>query len=353
MNLIKWFGSLFTTPTRFTGVIDDTRSPQEKEKDYLHEEIASATVPEYRTKAEILPITEKYYKENQVATSMCVPHGTTLALGIFLEQLRGEYIRLSKTFVYRFRVNFPQEGMIGGNAGDILIDRGSCLFDTAPTPQTEREANAIVITQNMIEEAKLNKGPKYVSIKYPNDIDTLASLATKGIAVPIFIYATIREWAREFPNLSDNPSLDTAPVRHCVCVLPNSGFIENGVKYVAVQDSSKFGGLTIRYLSEEFIQKRVYFGMYFVNLVIAPAGRKPKYLFTKPLAVGSRGMEVTMLQKCLQYEGLFPSKEPASGYFGGITRNAVNAFQVKYQIATIPTGTVGPLTRNKLNELFA
>ncbi len=356
MNIFAWLKTIFI-PTYFTGIIPDTRTQEEKDKDYLHEEFASANAPIYRTKTDILPITTKYRKEDQSGTSECVPHGFTLALGIFKEPTAG-FIRLSKNFPYRFRANFPKEGMNGDDLGKVLINRGSCLFDTAPTPATESTANALVITQKMIDEGLLYKATKYISIKYPNDIDTLCSVASRGLGVPIFIYATYREWAQEYPTTNDNVTLDTATVRHCVCILPNSGFIENGIKYVAVQDSAWFGFMNIRYLSEEFIQKRIYYAMYFMNLDTPPEILKPHHLFTKTLKVGSRGDEVKALQNCLKYEGLFPDIEP-TGVFAGITRDAVCKFQMKYAKdildpagLTQPSGICGMYTLRKLNELF-
>jgi peptidoglycan hydrolase-like protein with peptidoglycan-binding domain len=69
------------------------------------------------------------------------------------------------------------------------------------------------------------------------------------------------------------------------------------------------------------------------------------FRFTKPLAVGSRGEEVTELQNRLIAEGLLSSE--ATGYYGSLTAQAVKAFQAKYGIGQV--GIVGPQTREKLN----
>lgn len=64
------------------------------------------------------------------------------------------------------------------------------------------------------------------------------------------------------------------------------------------------------------------------------------YSFTKDLTVGSTGADVSALQAKL-------SVSPATGYFGAITKAAVQAYQTSKGISA--TGYVGPLTRQALN----
>lgn len=71
-----------------------------------------------------------------------------------------------------------------------------------------------------------------------------------------------------------------------------------------------------------------------------------KAVFTKNLALGSSGEEVLNLQKLLVSLGLL--KATPNGYYGPQTRLAVIAYQKQRNISQ--TGTVGPLTRAKLNE---
>lgn len=62
--------------------------------------------------------------------------------------------------------------------------------------------------------------------------------------------------------------------------------------------------------------------------------------FTRDLTVGSSGADVTALQNVL-------GVSPATGYFGSITKAAVQSYQASKGIST--TGYVGPLTRAALN----
>jgi len=81
--------------------------------------------------------------------------------------------------------------------------------------------------------------------------------------------------------------------------------------------------------------------------VVAPSLSSAAPL-TRPLAVGSRGEDVTALQKVLKTLGFF--NEEATGYFGKITRAAVIAFQTSNNLE--PVGNVGPKTRALVNALM-
>jgi peptidoglycan hydrolase-like protein with peptidoglycan-binding domain len=66
--------------------------------------------------------------------------------------------------------------------------------------------------------------------------------------------------------------------------------------------------------------------------------------FTRDLTVGSSGADVTALQNTL-------GVSPATGYFGSITKAAVQSYQASKGVPA--TGYVGPLTRAALNQSSA
>lgn len=70
----------------------------------------------------------------------------------------------------------------------------------------------------------------------------------------------------------------------------------------------------------------------------------------KNLSRGQRNNEVKKLQLLLSRDKQIYPEGVANGYFGPATARAVRRFQKKYGITL--TGTVGPLTRKKLAEVF-
>ena len=362
-ELLALVRSLFVAQIfTFTGVLDDPRSDEDKEQDYLHEERASAYAAPIPDSFSNPKITESPYPiENQWRTSSCVPHGTTLALGIERKADGDEvYSRLSPLFTYRLRSNYGREGSSLPEMLSLGKKYGAPLFATLPTRtgMTEAQANALVLSGQAYTEAEIYRGLEYYSLEEPRDFEAIAAIAQQGHGVPILIYATYDEWAREYPVVL-NPKLNPlyAQVRHCVCVLPKSGFWENGTRYVVIQDSAHFGGKSLRYVSEAFIKARCYGAGYWDTVQFIGSGKRPRYTFTKPLRVGSSGPEVQVMQQLLIAEGVLPV-DCATGYFGGRTLAGVRAFQNKYAADILlplrldePTSTWGSACIAKANQL--
>lgn len=83
--------------------------------------------------------------------------------------------------------------------------------------------------------------------------------------------------------------------------------------------------------------------------VSLPPTASPVAVFVHTLRLGSRGAEVRALQQKLRELGYF--KHPINtGFFGGVTKAAVVAFQKAYGLKPFP-GHVGPATRAALNNL--
>ncbi len=71
-----------------------------------------------------------------------------------------------------------------------------------------------------------------------------------------------------------------------------------------------------------------------------------KFTFTKRLMVGSKGIDVVVLQSRLKSEGVYTGS--SDGKFGPMTREAVKRFQTKYGLPAV--GNVGPMTLQLLNK---
>ena len=83
--------------------------------------------------------------------------------------------------------------------------------------------------------------------------------------------------------------------------------------------------------------------------------QQTKYQFTKGIQYGDKGEDVTQLQTFLKAQGadIYP-EGLITGYFGNLTKLAVQRFQEKYDIAKSGDpgyGYVGPKTRAKINSL--
>jgi len=148
------------------------------------------------------------------------------------------------------------------------------------------------------------------------------------------------------------------------CTLPRAFFTYQGKKAVLIQNSwgksVGYGGRQI--LTEDWFKyNRVIYAIWFEDLnnlsIFNAQVERPHYHFVREMEAGMRGDDIAMLQVCLgtlqDNEGyLFPiiNGQAPTGFYGGLTRNAVQRFQKLYGIS--PVGRVGPETLAKLNEIF-
>jgi hypothetical protein len=77
-------------------------------------------------------------------------------------------------------------------------------------------------------------------------------------------------------------------------------------------------------------------------------GASTQFLFNNNLTVGSRGIDVTMLQAKLAEWGYF--RISPTGYFGSMTKASVKAFQKANNLPQ--TGFFGPMTRAVINAML-
>lgn len=86
-------------------------------------------------------------------------------------------------------------------------------------------------------------------------------------------------------------------------------------------------------------------------LAVSVGASAEGYMFTKSLKMGMRGADVTALQDRLTAEGFY-TYGVSTGYFGMVTKKAVQAYQMAKNI-TPRSGFVGPLTMASLNGSVA
>jgi hypothetical protein len=89
------------------------------------------------------------------------------------------------------------------------------------------------------------------------------------------------------------------------------------------------------------------------NITITPS--TTSFVFTHSLSFGMTSSDARRLQTFLAQDLALYLEGKVTGYFGALTLKAVERFQKKYGIANpgnLGYGTVGPLTRTKLNALI-
>ena len=309
------------------GLIPDPRSEEEKALDYKHEELFSASPVEWKEKTEF----RSFPIRNQDGSSMCVAFATAKCLGVNNLNEKGEYVTLSPRDIYTRR-NTTGQGMWIQNAGDIVKTYGATLEALMPS-ENIGEVLANKSNDRTPESEKMAleyKAKGYVFIaNTPTVMDDIAQMVDKGYTVLITTHFANEEW-------TDTPTIkvpkDKAPYYHAITV--TDYFLKNGEKYLVIEDSwgQAYGNKGRRFLSETWVRSRFTGAMYFIDWKFEQV-QKPRFTFNKVMLYGQKTADIVKLQDVLKFEGLMPTTQQSTGYYGEITRKGVLAFQRKYQVA--------------------
>ncbi len=276
------------------------------------------------------------YNQNQ--TSMCGANALSKALGIAYTTSYGSFIPFSRADIYQRRINKPEAGMTFPDMFKIASE-GVTLEQLTPKElHSDSDADNLQIESFKREVGKVfstNSG-----IYLANDIDTIASvIQTTGKGVILLTYFNAGEWSKEYPTIVDLGLNVVTALRHFVVAVDFT--LVNGIKYLVVEDSAWFGGLNRRYVSEEWVKKRVYSAGYPMNFKFMVGGvKRPVY----------DGLTVISAQECLRFEGLFPVNVKLFEGVGPTTRKALKSFQSKYYLPQ--TSQLDATTIKKLHQLF-
>jgi hypothetical protein len=335
----------------FTGLLEDTRSPLEKEKDYLADEVLSAyAMPSWKEKK---PTEWKHFPIfDQDGSGSCVAQAVTKALGIENAQEEGDFVHLSARDIYTQRANKPSAGMIFTNAMDIACKKGATLEPLMPSQKKNEVAmNDDKDRKNHKSQVALvYKAGGYVQL--PFDIDAIASILDGGNPVLMGFQFNYAEW-KDIPVMQEARPIK---LRHAVCAVDYA--LYKGKKYLVIEDSwGEFGQFAgQRLISEEFLTQRCIFAGYFLDLVNTwreqEKPTRPTANFTASMKFGDRSVEIKTLQDILKYEELFPTNVDSTGYYGSITAKAVLGFQKRYNLPATDGKRIDFATLSKLNEVY-
>lgn len=344
MNLLVWLEEKFSFQNRpqkqNLGALIDTRTLDERAKDYhVKEVVASVASVDWK---EIEPaLVRNFGVQNQNQKSDCVAESRRKLNRIIFKVNRGLDLDFSAVELYRRRVNYPSPGMQAVDVMSLCRNGGMTLNVLEPSEplDTEEKANAVVLKPHNADIGKVFSIHNEV-IFTPGDMVTPAGtiqVSRKGIMTWYFF--TADEWSKQVPTINKPLSLYSADALHHSVVAVEPA-LYNGQKGWWIEDSAHFGGISRRFITEDFHKARNTWASYPVNFKFEVGETlRPRY-----------DDSTRSLQECLRYEGLFPTNVDLTGFYGPITTQAVKDFQKKYGFEQI--GTVGPLTRTKLKTLY-
>ena len=328
-------------------------------KDYSHVEVAGAMQPAVWVEKDPASFAT-YPIKNQQNTYSCVAQSYAKELEIDEYSENGIYRILSPHSIYPFGFVAPGGGMDNHAASSIVVNKGATLEYLFPSEGlTEEQMRSTAGYGSDAQQVALIYKPSAIMFLNP-DIETIASILysfqqagkKKGVGVVVTGYNN-GTWLSAYPS----PNVVGEPWSHKV-VATDFGLI-NGKKYISIDNS--WGGVGMggkQFIGEDYFNAGLVTDAdYPINLpdnwrdnTTIP---KPSYVWNTDLTIGSTGQDVLMLQRALQYLGMFPPDDnilQATGKFFGLTRAGVQEAQIKYGLPA--TGVFGPQTRALFNEMF-
>jgi len=292
-----------------------------------------------------------YFDEDQMGVGACVPHAIGTAVEMQLDEIKKQIPgteHISRMFPYALRSNHGQPGSSPYEMVSIFEKVGWIPYTELPNVKTEAEADAIVISREMFDDAYVNaKDYNVKAIPVTRTEEALINAVQSGAKVAFTFCSSIREWRQEYIDLIEtNFDPNTAAVAHEQFIIPGSAFIKDGKTYFTTAESAHIAGLNHHHFSWDFLNERMYNPM--IIPVTVATHNYPIHQFETNLKQGMSGDEVKLLQWVLVEAGFLEEKYK-TGNFRVITFNAVRQFQKANGIPA--TGFVGALTRAKLNEL--
>lgn len=352
--MIKYIKNLFAKAPVDLGANLDVRSDDEKDKDYLFEELVTTAAPVNWEEKEWRDI-RQFPVFDQDGSGSCVAQTAAKQLGIIYWLRNNVYVHFSATHIYQRRKNKPAGGMWGIDAMNI-VRKGVTLEALTPSQKmNDREMDGVEIEDYKKDVGDIFKIGNYVVMPI-KDIETVASTIQKtGKGIMVWFYFKRDEWKREVPIVKypDLARGGRSTARHSVTA--TDFLIHKGKKAIVIEDSwgVDTGNEGRRIITEDFFKERNFFCAYPIDFkfedTTKPLPTPTPDKFKTTLRKGMRGAEVVALQDVLKGEGCFPKNINSTGYFGSITEASVKKYQTKNFL--VADGIVGKLTRAKLNGL--
>lgn len=347
-----------------TGILPDNRTDYEKSKDFTADEV----LPVKGLNPSNFPSTPRIFQlRNQVNSGSCVAQSIAKQFEMLDE--KGD-LAYSATPIYSKRINRPQGGMIGADALQIATKQGTGYEHDIPSQfMSDSQIDGYPwYGTDLVKDKPTNYftiSDKYGKVNFEK---LVTSIDTYKNAI-IYVNASVSKWTRvPKPHTSDGT------LTHGVAC--GSVINYKGTLYVVIDDSwgilNKYYGIDEeqelvsllgegqRALSKEFIEKHCYFAASFLNFEYEENPTPTNYRFEKILNFGEDDTirkDIEELQNKLKKLGFFPSNVRSSGYYGQITANAVYAFQVRYNVASLKElnqlkgRRVGAKTIDALNKI--
>lgn len=350
-------------------------------KDYRSDIVASnlaSTIPVTPTPDLQESLGTEFYQQYgilmQALTPSCVSHSVVEMAQLYFYLTKGRIVYFNPQFLHiksALPGSSPDDGRDPATVLKVFKTIGCATIATMPINTDVSNAqycNPDQITPAMIEDAENYKIPGYVPITISQEA---IRHAIKTYGAVSMLFSIGKEFYTAPNGVISWLQKDIDPVRppsiiisgHQLTGIGWNGDLEHLLNHWSKAWAQNGESDWLWNEWKPFI-KEVWAIVPIPSTVLAtiqglPAPHEYQHTFSTSLSKGMQGPEVRALQIALSIDGENTYPE-INGIFGPLTFQAVCLFQIKYaadiltpQGLSSATGTVGPATINKLNQLFS
>ena len=352
------------------------------ERDYRSEVLANAVAdlvkPTVTLPKQLVTDLSKFYVLNQHRTPACVSHAWALFLTIYWYLKTGKVIKFNPQFMHILSAwdgAGAEDGRSPITVAQVSKNYGCATVDIMPDQSASLD-NATYMDKKWLTDAVMADAAKYKIPSYLLLGSTAGKITEDIIRQAIANYGAVsllfkigKEWWTNPNGVTSYAKADLSPLRTPAVVSGGHEVLGFGWNNQIDRLRNSWGadwcdGGDVDFILNEW-QPFIYEAIVIADIPTdalklvqgLPKAKEFKHNFAKDIKYTTRSLEVRALQIALAIDGSFAYPEITS-YFGSVTADAVLAFQRKYKVADeselapLKGRSVGPKTRQKLNELF-
>lgn len=331
------------SPAPYIGAHEDTRTDEEKANAWQATEVLAFGAPVFR------PVSvgdwAHYTPRNQDGSGSCVANSQAKRCEVAYTLAQKKAIAFSHAPVYQKRANRPSTGMGYPDAPKLQISIGTCLETLMPSQNmNDVQIDAAVLPADYEEINDTAKPTVYLEL--PQTFNDVAYHIEQNGGAIFWVSSDMSVFDRGVPQVGGKGG----NIRHSVCGV--DAITYNGVRYIVIDDSFGYwskGDTTNplekllaerrqRLVTAEFFAEAVFLAYDLATFTYETPAQVPAFdPFATIAHYGQKSKEIARIQDYLKAKGVFPTNVDSTGYYGNITAQAVLAFQLRYNVDTVPT----------------
>lgn len=337
---------------QYNGILEDTRTEEEKAKDFNAKELLVSSSNLFREVNNLSEVKAGKVR-NQNGSGSCVANAICKALEMAFKKINID-VQFSSVYHYQNRPNRPQAGMHPPTASEWVRVNGILLESAVPSMNMSDEVMDSILISGRDKDKALeyfqNRLVEYYVDNTPSFEETAQYINQNGNAM-ILVRTTYQAWCKDKPD-----AVRGEVVNHEICGVDAVNY--KGEDVIFIDDSwGKWGSSEMGERGQRILNKQTLEAIATQVITWKIQNIDVKNLQLKACKYGDKNADVRNLQNYLKSTGDFSQTQASTGYYGDMTAKAVLSWQIKNKVDDLVSlnalggHNFGPKSLAKYNQL--